>query len=187
MSQGFELETRIKLIEGSAGTGLTFTGSLGYIDAQYKRFIDSLGRDVAADRDFQNTPKWTASGTLTFTTPMTLIGAGSLDLAPGLSYRSRTTQFESRSPLDQAGYALVDVALVWRSDDDKWSLGLYGKNLTDKQYKVAGYNFMSTNPATGALNLNAAGSPTATLGREGVLTAFYGNPRQFYATVGVKF
>ena len=28
---------------------------------------------------------------------------------------------------------------------------------------------------------------TPTLGKEGVLTAFYGNPRQFYFTVGLKF
>jgi iron complex outermembrane receptor protein len=29
--------------------------------------------------------------------------------------------------------------------------------------------------------------PVASLGREGTLTAFYGNPRQVFLTAGVKF
>ena len=46
------------------------------------------------------------------------------------------------------------------------------QQLTDEQYKVSGYNF-----------LNAAGA--STLGLEGVLTAFYGDPRTF--TFGIDY
>ena len=40
---------------------------------------------------------------------------------------------------------------------------------------------------TGAIINNAAGYPTPSLGKEGTLTAFYGNPRQVFVTGSVKF
>ena len=39
--QGFEFETRAKLIDSDRGT-LTFAGSLGYIDAKYKSYITNI-------------------------------------------------------------------------------------------------------------------------------------------------
>ncbi len=187
--KGVEFEGLAKLAPEIAGAGsnLNLGWSLGYIDAKYKRFINNLGVDVAQFRQVQNTPKWTASGTLTLSLPMMLIGEGRLDLSPSVSYRSRVGQFETVSPLDQPKYALVDASIVWHSDSDRWSIGLHGKNLTDKNYRTGGYQFLATNPTTGQVVYNAAGLPTPTLGREGILTAFYGNPRQVYATVGLKF
>ena len=187
--KGVEFEGLAKLapeITG-AGSNLNFAWSLGYIDAKYKNFINTVGVEVSQFRQVQNTPKWTASGTLTLSTPLTLIGAGQLDISPSLSYRSRVGQFETVSPLDQPEYTLLDTSIVWRSDSDRWSVGLHGKNLTDVHYRTGGYQFLAINPTTGAVIYNAAGNPRPTLGKEGVLTAFYGNPRQFYVTVGLKF
>jgi iron complex outermembrane receptor protein len=77
---------------------------------------------------------------------------------------------------------------VWVADNDRWSVGLHGKNLTDKEYIVSGYNFLRQNQDTGQFVL-ANGQPglSSTLGAEGVLTAYYGNPRQVYLTVGLNF
>jgi hypothetical protein len=55
------------------------------------------------------------------------------------------------------------------------TIGLHGKNLFDKEYIVAGYNFV------------AGGFPPGTpiiptLGREGTLTGFYGDPRRIFVT-----
>ena len=47
---------------------------------------------------------------------------------------------------------------------------MHGKNLTDEEYKVAGYYY-----------------PAPTLGLEGSVTAFYGNPRTIAATVDYSF
>ena len=187
--KGGEFEGLAKLAPEITGVGsnLNFAWSLGYIDAKYKNFINTVGVEVSQFRQVQNTPKWTASGTLTLSTPLTLIGAGQLDISPSLSYRSRVGQFETVSPLDQPGYTLLDTSIVWRSDSDRWSVGLHGKNLTDVHYRTGGYQFLAINPTTGAVIYNAAGNPRPTLGKEGVLTAFYGNPRQFYVTVGLKF
>jgi iron complex outermembrane receptor protein len=159
--------------------------SLGYIDAKYKQFIDARGLNVADRRAFQNTPKWTTSGSIGYTTP---VGPGKLNINSTLSWRSSTQQFELRTPgLDQKGYALLDASLVWTSDGDRWTVGLHGRNLTDKKYIVSGYNFLSQNADTGNFNRTPAGALIPTLGREGVLTAYYGNPRQVFATVGMKF
>src|SRR3546814_19339176 len=77
-----------------------------------------------------------------------------LNFISTLSYRSKVHQFELPTPmLDQAGYARWDASIVWTSDDDKWSVGLHGKNLTDKEYIVSGYKFLRQNPAQGEFNL----------------------------------
>ena len=185
--QGVEFEGNAILARdfGSDGDNLNFAWSLGYINADYLEFIDARGIDVADRREIQNTPEWTASGTLGYSTP---VASGTLNLSTTLSYRSRTQQFELRIPgLDQEGYALLDASIVWRSNDDRWMIGLHGRNLTDKEYITSGYNFLAQNPDTGEFLRNAAGNLIPTLGREGVLTAFYGNPRQIYLTVGVNF
>ena len=170
----------------SARDSLNFSWSLGYLDAKYVHFIDARGIDVANERRIQNTPKWTASGTLNYGTA---VAGGMLNFITTLSYRSASQQFELRTPmLDQGGFALWDANLVWRSDNDRWSVGLHGRNLTNKRYIVSGYNFLSQNPDTGDFNRNpVTGNFIPTLGNEGVLTAYYGNPRQVYLTVGLNF
>ena len=187
--QGVEFEGNATLARDFAGIGSRFglAGTMGYIDAEYKRFIDARGIDVADRRAFQNTPEWTASGTASLSAP---IGAGFVDLSGTVAYRSRTQQFELRnSLLDQPGYALFDANVVWHAPGDRFTLGLHGRNLADKQYIVSGYSFLAQNPDTGAFIPNAAtGRPfTSTLGNEGILTAYYGNPRQVFLTAGLKF
>ena len=64
--KGFEAETRAKLIQSDAGT-LSFTGSLGYIDAKYTKYIANIASvptDVAAFRKVQNTPAWSGAASL---------------------------------------------------------------------------------------------------------------------------
>ncbi|HQS13360.1 MAG: TonB-dependent receptor [Sphingomonadales bacterium 35-56-22] len=188
--KGVELEFNARLGESVANDGdrLNLLGAVGYIDAKFDQYISNIASvptDVAAFRDVQNTPSWTASATLAYMTP---VGAGRLNVGTTVSYRSSTTQFEIPNPyIDQSGYALVDASLVYTAPDDRWSIGLYGKNLFDKEYKTSGYSFIAGNATTGAPILGGNGLPVASLGREGTLTAFYGNPRQVFLTAGVKF
>ncbi|MBC9034413.1 TonB-dependent receptor [Sphingomonas sp. JC676] len=185
--KGVELESNAVLSRGFAGPGsnITFTGTLGYIDAKYKRFIGPTGVDIANVRVFQNTPEWTLSGTLGAALP---VGDGDLTASSTLSYRSLTHQFETASPfLDQPGYALLDAHLTYSfGENGRYSIGLHGKNLTDEHYKTSGYQYISTTIA-GVPIKNAQGGYTPTLGKEGIATAFYGNPRQIFATFGLKF
>ncbi|WP_088183059.1 TonB-dependent receptor [Sphingobium sp. Z007] len=188
--KGLEFESNARLGRDMlmGGDRLNLSTAIGYIDAEYREYITNIGgvpTDVAANREVQNTPKWTASGTLGYTAP---VGAGSLYLGSTVSWRSKTYQFEIPNPyIDQKGFALWDASIVYTAPDDRWTLGLHGKNLLDKEYKTSGYTFVGANAVTGAIINNAAGFPTPTLGREGTLTAFYGNPRQVFLTGTVKF
>ncbi|MEH3157894.1 MAG: TonB-dependent receptor [Sphingomonas taxi] len=185
--KGAELESTAVLTRDFAGAGssVALSGTLGYIDARYRRFIGPTGVDVANVRVFQNTPKWTASGTLTGNLPL---GDGLVTANSTVSYRSLTHQFETASPfLDQPAYTLLDAGITYAfGEGRRYSIGVYGKNLTDKRYKTSGYQYIASTIA-GVPIVNAAGGYTPTLGKEGIATAFYGNPRQVFASISAKF
>ena len=191
--KGIELETNAVLARGFAGAGsnIVFSGTLGYIDARYKRFIGPTGTDIAAIRVFQNTPEWTLSGTLSGNFG---VGPGKLNASTTVAYRSLTHQFETASPfLDQPGYTLWDAHLTYSfGSKGQYAIGIHAKNLTDVRYKTGGYQYIKTDLA--GVPLNAANAPitngtgyVATLGKEGIATAFYGNPRQIFGTFSLKF
>ncbi|WOF45703.1 TonB-dependent receptor (plasmid) [Sphingopyxis indica] len=188
--KGVEFEGRARLGDdlAAAGDRLTLSTALGFIDADYKEYVTNIGgvpTDVADYREVQNTPKWTASGTLDYSVPA---GDGDLGFRTTLSYRSKTYQFEIPNPyIDQKGFALLDASLVYTAPGDRWSLGIFGRNLTNKKYKTSGYTFVVTDPTTGAIIPGANGLPQSALGTEGTLTAFYGNPRQVFVSGTVKF
>ncbi|BBI20107.1 TonB-dependent receptor [Qipengyuania flava] len=181
--KGLELEANARF---AGGFGLA--GSFGYIDAQYDEYITNIANvptDVADFRVVQNTPELTGSLTASYDTA---IGAGDLYLGATVSYRSKTSQFEIPNPyLDQGGYALLDASAVYTAPGGRWKIGIYGKNLLDKEYKTSGYTFVATDPVTGEIVNGANGFPVPTLGPEGTLTAFYGNPRQVFATVSFTY
>lgn len=144
--------------------------AIGYLDAEYKKFINASNVDVSDVAVFQNTPKWTAHNSAQFAVPLTLFDtAGNLSIISQVSYRDDTSQFEYENELlDQEAFTLWDLSVVWEDDGGRWQVGVHGKNLRDKRYKVAGYDF----PA---------------LGLEGNVTAFYGNPRTVTATAEYRF
>ncbi|APG63176.1 TonB-dependent receptor [Sphingorhabdus lutea] len=188
--KGLEFEANARLGRDlmTSGDRLNLSATMGYIDAQYDEYITNIGNvptDVSQYREVQNTPKWTASGSLSYTMP---IGAGDLFMGTSLSYRSKTYQFEVPNPyIDQSGYALWDANIVYTAPDGRWNIGLHGKNLTGKEYITSGYTFVVANPVTGAITNGTNNLPIPSLGLEGTLTAFYGNPRQVFVTAGVKF
>ncbi|HEU4777550.1 MAG TPA: TonB-dependent receptor, partial [Telluria sp.] len=169
--QGIELEAQARLTEQ-----FSVSAMYSHINAKYTQFLTSqvVGGvptivNVADQRYFQNTPKNTANLRLNYDIPLPLMGtAGKLTLTGAASYRDDTRQFEYASALDQAAYTLYDASVIWTSADSKIRAGLHGKNLSNEHYKTGGYVF-------------------PTLGFEGTLTAFYGNPRTVSATLEYRF
>ena len=153
-----------------ANDNWSFGWTLGYLDAEYEEFIDAGGTNVADQAVFQNTPELTASANASFEMPISMFGrGGSISFITSLAYRDDTSQFEfPNALLDQDAFTLWNLSIVWEDDDGDWRIGLHGKNLTDEEYKVAGYNF----PA---------------LGLEGNVTAFYGNPLTVTLTAERRF
>jgi len=176
---GIEFEGNALIGRDFAGEGSRFSvnWSLGVLDAKFNTFIDAFGNDVADQRVFQNTPDVTAHMGFNMGLP---VADGIVDLIGLASLRSDASQFEVPNPfLDQDGFVLVDASIVYTADSGLWSLGVHGKNLFDKEYIVAGYNFVAG---------GVAGAPfVPTLGREGTLTGFYGDPRRVFVTAQVNF
>lgn len=176
---GIEFEGTALVGRDFAGDGSRFSvnWSLGVLDAKFNTFIDNFGRDVADQRVFQNTPDITAHMGFNLGLPM---AGGTTDFIGLASLRSDASQFETPNPfLDQDGFVLVDASVVYTVDSGLFSIGVHGKNLFDKEYIVAGYNFVAG---------GVGGAPfVPTLGREGTLTGFYGDPRRIYVTAQVNF
>jgi iron complex outermembrane receptor protein len=178
--KGLELEAIAYLT-----SQLSVNAMYSYIDAGYKEWFvaNAAGLvNIAPHTEFQNTPRNSANLAVNYDWPLAVMGRnGSLSLSNSLSYKSRVYQTEIASApgvpaldatvpgnlaLAQDGYSLWDAGLVWTSADRKIQVGLHGRNLTDKRYKVAGYNF------AGFFN---------------TVTTFYGDPRTVRATLNLKF
>ncbi len=67
-----------QMTSGVTAVNCRFGWAVGYIDADYKEYIDAFGNDVADERVFQNTPKWTATGTFTYEMPVNLFNTPGL-------------------------------------------------------------------------------------------------------------
>ncbi|MEZ5892608.1 MAG: TonB-dependent receptor [Parvularculaceae bacterium] len=177
---GLELEGLAVLAEdfASAGDSLNYQFSLGYIHARYDEYLGRTGTDISDLAVFQNTPSVTAFSRLSYDRPVGLFGTdGDISVSTSFSYRGYTYQFGYPSPLDQPRVWLFNAGLSWASADGRVRFGVHGENLLDKRYVVAGYDFVTSFPEFG-------NSP---LGLSGVLTTFYGNPRQVFGTVELSF
>jgi len=150
--------------------------SLGYTKAEFDEYraldltsTPPVVRDFADQRVFQNTPKWNGSVSMTYRHD--LGDMGSIAFIPSASYRSSFHMFEIPSILDQDSYWLLDASVVWTSADDRYQVGLHGKNLGKEEYRVGGYNFPQS---AGVLFGNS-------------VSGFYGPPRTFTLSVQAKF
>jgi iron complex outermembrane recepter protein len=138
------------------------SGNLAWLDAEYDEYI-TAGVNVADAQRFTNAPEFSGAINLEYRTP--LANGGDFSARVGYSYQSEVWPTTDLSPLiRQEGYGLVSAGAIWNIDD-RWQLSLQGSNLTDKEYRTTGYNIASY----------------------GVLTGFYGPPRQYSLTARYSF
>ncbi|MFC0677616.1 TonB-dependent receptor [Lysobacter korlensis] len=143
------------------------SGNVAWLDAEYDEFIYA-GVNIADEQEFTNAPEFSGAVNIEYRTD--LASGGNLSARVGYAYQSdvvATTEIirTGAQPITQDGYGLVNAGVTWRMDD-AWSFQLQGTNLTDKEYRTTGYN------------INAA---------LGVLTGFYGPPRQVSLTARYDF
>ena len=147
--------------------GLTLRGVLGYQDAKYRKYVTPIpaGYDLST-APLDRAPKWQWSLDGTYATPV----SEGLKLAvnANLSYVGRNLFTQSISdPRDNTflrARTLLNAAITLSDEDDKYTLRLVGKNLTDKRYETA--------------SQVVGGLWTFTL---------YGPPRYFGVELGTKF
>lgn len=164
--QGIELESNVQITES---LGMVF--NFGWIDAEWDKFTDfDLAGDpvdISNDVVVSNTPEF--SGLLAFNYEHDLGEAGSLVLGVNASYTDEIApEIIKESPINADSYTLLGLSVNWYSLDDTLSVSLHGKNLTDEEYLVAGYNLQNF------------------LGEDSI-TGFYGDPRTVTLTVGYEF
>jgi iron complex outermembrane receptor protein len=158
--------------------------ALGYTKPKFDRFISYVVNpapppvfvlaDVADQRQFQNTPKWTGNLSLAYEHP--LDGGARIQILGSMSFRSKSSVFETPYPLaDQKAYELFDLSLVYLSADDHWRVGVYGRNLADKRFRTGAYTF-AYDPAA-----------PATLIFGDSMIGFYGPPRTVTVTLDYRF
>ena len=143
---------------------------VGYVDASFNKveFFDPNEQEVVDVSDvwaFANTPELTATlaGKYSIATDI-----GEFVLTANMAHRSETQIFEVPSMLDYGGYTVFNAGVNWYSNDGHWDVSLQGKNLGDKQARIAGYNF------AGAVLDNS-------------VLGFYIDPRTISLSVGYRF
>jgi len=128
---GFELEWQARPTEN-----LKISATLSHLDARYTRV--SPNANVTLDSHFVNSPAWSASAGLAYI--IDLPAGHTLTPRIDWTYSSRTYNDADNNPeLAQDALHLINAGLRFDSADQKWSLALDVKNLTNKAYIVAGF------------------------------------------------
>ena len=162
----------------------TLSGNLGIIDAEITEIL-SADVNIADQFVTQNTPELQGQVSLNYTND--LGDRGEISVTGALSYRDEYFLFNVENPgfgagqnvlfpnggpaLDPDAYTLADLSIVWTSPSEKYRLGLHGRNLTDEEYRVAAYNFVTPSQ----------------LGVDSAYSAFYGAPTTVTASLSVDF
>ena len=155
--QGIEAEYAVQFSEAFA-----IQGYLAWLDAEYDEFI-SAGVDISDSQLFTNAPEFSASITGTWT--HRLANGGNLTARMTYSYQDEVYPTTDLSEaIRQSAYGLFSAGLIWQTPGP-WRFALEGTNLADKEYRTTGYN----------------------IGALGVLTGFYGAPRQINVTATYDF
>jgi iron complex outermembrane receptor protein len=167
---------------------LTFGLNVGYLDSYYKDFLvpcnvftDAPGCgsgapavNLAGENRPLNAPAWTASGNVTYAWDLPY---GALLARAGYDWRSFTKVANTTpSVTDQPAYGLLNAGLAFTTPGKSWRFSIDGKNLTDKYYRVAGYDF-------GNAPIGPANSFIGGISQIG----FYGPPRTYSGTVTYHF
>ena len=93
-------------------------------------------------------------------------------------YRDDYLLFETSDLIEQDAYGMVNLGVSWESMEGNWYGGLHVKNLTDEEYLVGGYDFVTR---------NEDGSYGPGLGNDTTLIGYYGDPRTVQLTAGYRF
>ncbi|MEO5706520.1 MAG: TonB-dependent receptor [Alteraurantiacibacter sp.] len=128
-SQGIELEAFLR-----PATGLTLTGSLGWLDFQYDR-VDPL-TFITLDMVAPFNSEWNASASAQY--EIDLGDSGLITPRLDWTYQSSFFYGSVNSPFNQVpGRSLFNARISYETADENWQVSAAVTNLTDKFYYVA--------------------------------------------------
>ena len=173
--------------------GLSFQGGVTYTDAKYGNFTAA---DLTSPGNFPQlsllpgsrasfAPEWSATGSVNFDRS---IGNG---LRIGMSLAAKySTEYNTGSDLlpykMQDALTLLNGRITLGTDDERWTVEIWGQNLTDEEYVQVAYNgplqgsaFQKTVQPNGTYYNPALDTQT--------YDAFLGQPRTYGVTLRAKF
>jgi iron complex outermembrane receptor protein len=125
-SYGVEWESRARLVEG-----FFFNTSIGYDNAKYTQV--KSGSSLKVGDTPALTPKWTISAGPEYR--LALLAGGSVAMRVDYSYRSAMEGQPNNDPLAKIGSRyLVNFDVTYTAASGGWTVGAYGKNVTDQRY-----------------------------------------------------
>ena len=161
-TQGIEVEGFVRLTDN-----FEISYGLGYVDAEFDDFpggaTDDLGVPInIAGNSLPRAPKVSGSVTGRYKFPI----GGSADGTFSVTYSHRGEQFfnpDNRDRTRQGAYGLLNASLDIELND-RWTIGIWGRNLTDEVFRTnRGVSFL------------------------GIPFSLYGQPRTYGSEVRVNF
>ena len=142
--------------------GLTMTAAYGHLDPRY---LDvGRVRGLTLDSRFQRTPRNSFSGSADYAFSL---GSGTVAVRADYSYRSKEQFQITEASNDQRAYGLIGARVVYRPRSERWSVAVFGNNLTDVRYRTAGRGTL--------------------ISQAGVAYSSVGMPRQIGVEMGTQF
>ncbi len=127
---GFEAELRAK-----PATGLTVELFGTYLNAKYRQFENGYYRAnfatvSLAGNTLDNAPKFSFRAGVNYDLPVSL--PGKITVRGDLTWQDRVyfTEFNN-ADATQAPYALLNAGIGYTTEDKRWTLDIWGRNLTD--------------------------------------------------------
>ncbi|WP_269620301.1 TonB-dependent receptor [Zhongshania sp. BJYM1] len=141
---GAEAELILRVVDG-----LDISAGYGYIDAQYDTFNSfdiNTGSvsDIADDRAFEFSPKNSYNLSLNYTVP-SFTSAGTLRARLDWSGTSKiyvTPKISGNDDINQDSYNLLNTRITFDDvalGDGILAVSIWGKNITDEEYKIGGF------------------------------------------------
>ncbi|HKY82579.1 MAG TPA: TonB-dependent receptor [Sphingobium sp.] len=143
---GAELEATVRPVDG-----LTLTGGVTYVNSRIQEdpdpAVDAFGNPTTfVGEAFPNTPRW--QGTFDAQYDFAIGANTRMFFGGSLTARTKTNATIGNSPGGTnyvlPGYTLVDLRAGIQSADESWRLQVWGRNVTDKFYRVANYRQIDT-------------------------------------------
>lgn len=152
-SQGAELELTALVTDQ-----LMFNLAVAYLDAEYDEY-DTLAPNPQtgaleavsfAGNPLMNAPEWSGNASVQYEMP---VAGGTADWFLQLTHSSsKVTNFTAFPQEFVNEITLVNAKVSWTPAEDQWTVGLYGRNLADKEYFMQKQWFT---PSFGIANMGA--------------------------------
>lgn len=134
-SSGAELE-----LTAVASDNLMINLAAAYLDSEYDTYRTTAPDPITgalinvsyAGNQLMNAPHWSGNINATYTLP---IADGEADFYLQLTHSSKKISNYTAYPQEHVGeITLLNGRISWRPESDRWSMALYGRNLTNKKY-----------------------------------------------------